>query len=168
MTLFVPSVYHTGVRFCRESLFSDFKFESQVLPNPEATSIHIEPTHIKVLQHWLNEAEHIVVPLRHPSLVARSWKLRNYDMDALDEQWRMLASVVAPYDPIYMPVDHPDRSLYLDALNERMGLELQTDWQPVGYRLPHEVINDEPLTDDELDQAEYWSYNLPMVREIYG
>ena len=157
------------MRFCRESLFSDYNFGPVDDSNrPRGEHRHIEPAQIKILQHWLNEAEHVVVPIRHPVKVAESWKLRNYDLAALDEQWRTLVDVVAPHDPIYLPVDHPDRNLYLDVLNERMGLDLQTDWKPVGGRLPHEILNEEPLTEDEQKQVEYWSVNVPMVQEIYG
>jgi hypothetical protein len=166
VTLLLASVYHTGTRFCRGSLFSDFNFGSQVIgSDAEATNIHIEPVHIKPLQYWLNAADHVVVPLRHPLLVAESWKARGMELAALDEQWRTLADVVVPHDPIYLPIDHPDRDLYLKELNQRMGLDLETDWQPVGGILPHEIRNNEPLTDNERQQAERWA---PLFMNLYG
>ena len=168
MTLFLASVYHTGTRFCRESLFSDFNFDPHAVSSrPEAAHVHIEPVHIKPLQHWLNTAEHVVVPLRHPQLVAVSWKVRGMDLKALDEQWRTFIDVVMPHDPIYLPIDHPDRCFYLEDLNQRTGLNLKTDWKPVGYRLPHEIKNKEPLTTNERQQAEHWSC-LPLFRSMYG
>jgi len=163
VTLLLASVYHTGTRFCRESLFRDFSFGSQAIGSQaEATNIHIEPVHIKSLQHWLNTADHVVVPLRNPLLVAASWKARGMELAALEEQWQTMVDVVMPHDPIYLPIDHPDRCLYLEALNQRIGLDLTTDWQPVGRRLPHEMINDEPLTDNERQQAEHWAGLLEM------
>jgi len=166
VTLFLASVYHTGTRFCRESLFSDFSFGPHTIgEHPQATQIHIELAHIEPLQHWLNTAEHIVVPLRHPMLVAGSWKARGLDLVALDEQWRVFADVVMPSDPIYLPLDHPDRGLYLEILNQRMGLDLKTDWRPVGSRLPKDIRNDEPLTSDERHSAECWSC---LLEDVYG
>ena len=166
--LFLASVYHCGTRFCRESLLSDFNFDPHTIGTcPQATHIHIEPAHFKSLQYWLNAAEHIVVPLRHPVLVAESWKARGLDLEALDEQWCTLADVVVPHDPIYLPVDHPDRCLYLEVLNQRIGLDLKTDWEKVGARLPQDIRNDEPLTSDERQRAEHWS-RLGVFVDVYG
>jgi len=166
VTLLLASVYHTGTRFCRESLFGDFSFGPRTIgTNPQATYVHIEPVHIEPLQYWLKTAEHTVVPLRHPLLVASSWKARGLHLTLLDEQWRTLVDVVMPRDPIYLPLDHPDRGRYLEVLNKRMGLNLKTDWQPVGSRLPVDIRNDEPLTSAERRRAEDWS---DLFEDVYG
>jgi len=166
--LFLASVYHTGTRFCRESLFSDFNFSPcNIGTYPEATDLHIRPERAEPLKHWLNTAEHVVVPLRHPMLVAASWKARGLELETLDEQWRTLVDVVISHDPIYLPIDRPNRGFYLEELNRRMGLDLETDWEPVGFKLPHEMKNSEPLTINERQQAEYWAC-LPPFLDIYG
>ena len=78
--------------------------------------------HIKKLDHP------IIVPLRHPSLVEESWRRRGKSTTDLRENFRLLVDEIDPLNPLYLPIDVPDRQTYLDRINSELGLNLVTDW----------------------------------------
>ena len=63
--------------------------------------------------------------------IALSWKARSKNVAHLTDDFRRLVSAVDPLDPIYLPLDVPEREDYLAALNERLGLNITTNWPVV-------------------------------------
>lgn len=77
-----------------------------------------------------------IAPLRHPRDVLRSWVHRRrtknaeyYTLEHFLSSWRGLIDEVDPHDPLYLPVDRPDRQGYLDEINRVLGKCYQTDWR---------------------------------------
>lgn len=91
------------------------------------TRIHIDENQSEYLPRWM-ESHCAVVPMRHPASVIESWLARDKPFEPLLTQWQILKTMVDPADPIYLPLDVPDRDRWLSELNCKLGLELQTDW----------------------------------------
>jgi hypothetical protein len=91
----------------------------------------------------------IVVPLRHPMKVAQSWKNRGKPIvshpkhEPMIAMWRTLIDVIAPLEPLYVPVDSENRDVYLAKLGKATKRRLKTDWRGKsdGYLLT--PLNDE-------------------------
>ena len=135
MIVVVASVYHTGTNFVSKELFKGWHGYSMTWARynrgqPSGNGIcliHCDVEQSPCLRWWLGE-HNTVVPVRHPLLVAASWKAQDKDLNLLPAQWEILKSTVAPHDPMYIPLDVPNRDSYLFKMNQRLGLNIQTDW----------------------------------------
>ena len=112
----VASVHHSGTHFMNDEIFSQFDARSldhrNLIAGPPAENIkiriHCEPETVDRLGGWCSRYE-VVVPLRHPLAVATSWKARGKDLERLVCQWNILKNIVDEHDPMYLPIDSPDR-----------------------------------------------------------
>lgn len=134
----VASVYHTGTNFIFQHLLKgmtqvgiapDSKYVKG-LPRNSFARIHCDLSQHVYLQWWLLRCL-CVVPMRHPVSVAESWKARGRDLANLAIQWNILKTEVDPYEPMYLPIDSPDRMNWLDTISRNIDRELQTDWPVV-------------------------------------
>lgn len=117
--ILVPSVPHTGTHFMRDL----FKGKQEIHLD------HILPSTMDAWRVLFEQGNAAVVPMRHPFLVAESWKRRNKDPLHLPELWHLLVEVIDPYDPQYLCLDKPEtRNAQLKAINERLDLNLTTSW----------------------------------------
>jgi hypothetical protein len=138
------SVQRTGTRFTQ-----------RILDNAKikTAQIHAVDTRAKQLDAWLEQNEMadgvpIVVPLRHPLNVAQSWLHRKDQLDQMFDQWRYLAEIIAKSKPLFLPVDHGERELYLDEMSDYMGVKLWTDWKKYGEKPgAGDVIINKPTVD---------------------
>lgn len=73
-----------------------------------------------------------IVPLRHPYLTQKSWQDRGYDLADLIAMWEVMVFDIDPLEPYYLPIDVPDRDDYLQEINNKTKLRLETDWTPKG------------------------------------
>ena len=46
--------------------------------------------------------------------------------------WRNLFALQEQHKGLWLPIDTPDRDMRLQAISERLGIELTTDWTPKG------------------------------------
>ncbi len=154
----LTSVWHTGTRFMQRELFIDFNFSPIRVGFPkQATMIHMEKRHRKVLEDRLYSCDYVVVPLRHPVNIWRSWKARHKPLDLLREQLQILTELVAPVRPIYLPLDHSEREWYLSELNSRMDADFQTEFPVVKHEVEPGTLNPE-----ELREAHSYLFHEPF------
>lgn len=134
------SIYHTGTQFCVEHLFGP-------LPNNRLSSgsyirhKHLLDRHVEFIKKELSKQNRkkysaIVVPLRHPARVKRSFEKRGWPIETYYEQWDNLIEVVAPLNPFYLHIDQEDdREFELAELQKLLpDYELPGDW-PVVHRV---------------------------------
>lgn len=144
MHIFIASVHHTGTQFtCK--LFVDAGYEQNSkwpegrkgTPDPANYfhRSHIADSVGTELRHWLDLGIPIVVPIRHPIAVLKSWLVRKKDPLELKKQFELLIKVVDPYKPLYLPLDSPDREDYLTDIRLKVDLGLKTDWKPYRSKL---------------------------------
>lgn len=163
MIVFVASVHHTGTQFTMDMLVRNgFKnFERQVPPDNQAyrgNSVHrqhISIEHFDKFQEVLTMKRPLIVPLRHPKLCAQSWANRRRSIDVMLQQWNWLIDIVAPYKPLYLPVDSPDKNTYLERIAERLGVPLSTEWPIVGSKPCSYAPYDETKVDDFVRSAKF-------------
>lgn len=142
MFVFVASVHHTGTQFVQK-LFEDSGYKiTDKTPKEAGNSVnylhrcHITDSVMTELMQWLHMGIPIIVPLRHPKEVARSWLARNKPLTDLVRQFKILEEVVDAFTPLYLPIDHYSRETALYQLQLECEPKLHTDWPVVGSR-PH-------------------------------
>jgi len=121
-------------------LFSDNGFKAFYGEHPEGHRAncfyrqHIEERSLLSLKVSLERGYPLIVPLRHPELCAQSWAKRRKPIDVMLQQWHWLIDIVAAYNPMYLPIDSPDKKGYLKRIGERLSVPLRTNWEIVGAK----------------------------------
>jgi len=92
----------------------------------------------------------MVIPLRHPKVVAESWKARGQEEKRMCADFRTLVEKLNPLNPYYLPIDSDRRQEFLDKINDGLGLNLETDWKPIGEQkgnshLRHDAVDCSPV-----------------------
>lgn len=100
---------------------------------PEATHRHPGPHgHHGDWPELLEHADAVICPMRHPLLVAQSWRKRGKSLEdrELESYWRMQVDVVDKHKPYYICLDKPDlRDDQVRLINDVLGLDLDPgDW----------------------------------------
>ncbi len=117
---------------------------------PEAAQQHPwpNPTPAGVWREMMAEAEAVVCPMRHPLLVAKSWRKRGKSLEDLTEFWRLQVEVVDRHSPHYICLDKPEiRDGQVELINRTLELELNAgDWPVLRDRVIHNATE---LTEDE-------------------
>ena len=106
---------------------------------------------LEIIKRGAREGATLVVPMRHPMAVAQSWANRGKPIaehpvhEPMIKLFRNLIEHVVPLNPLYLPVDVPNRDKYLRALSDVVGRELKTDWAPASH---HEIAPAKLFDDD--------------------
>lgn len=168
MIVCVPTVQHTGSYFVANHLFSDWpKHPIKNAPLEHGVYFdHVWPHKRQWWEELFEETDAIIVPLRHPAVVAESWKRRGRPFREMCDQWRMMRDVIDAYEPSYLPLDVEDRQSYLDAINERYGLSLATSWPVIHSKRQTNEIDwrtfyPDDRTQDLVDELE------PLIGRFY-
>jgi len=130
-----PTIRHTGSHFVVGLFGFDINKAMSWKHDGKGEFIfdHIHPANAKRFMPLLQENT-VVVPLRHPKVVAVSWQSRQRDEQEMIACWDFMVSEIDPLKPNYLPIDSDDRDLHLKRLNFDLGLSLQTDWTPMGVK----------------------------------
>ncbi len=138
MMVVIASVHHTGTNFVWQHLLNGMtqvgmNYDPSGRNRPPKNAfvrIHCDFGQYQYLEWWCRQFP-VIVPMRHPLTVAESWKARDKDLSPLPAQWNILKNEVHQYNPLYLPIDHPDREAWLDAIRRKLGIQIQTDWPVV-------------------------------------
>jgi len=162
----MPTVRHTGTIFL-QSKFESVGYERVTLRGelkPFSVVVeHLYDGNMRHFKSWLGEKNTIVIPLRDPQTTLKGWIKRGEIGDSVpnhshfNHQWKNLIALDA-LNPIYIPIDTDDRQERLDALSERIGADLGSDWTPV---------NTSPLKAEDVPDVSYM-YDWPVIRDFYG
>ena len=123
------SVQRTGTRFVQRILQ-----QAGIKP----AQLHAAQAHMDRIEIWLekcrDEGLPIIIPLRHPISVAKSWRVRGEPLEAMFDQWALLAEIVDVSRPLFLPVDHPERDEFLREMSGQLNMDLQTRWKKYGSK----------------------------------
>ena len=140
MFVFCASVHHTGTNFVSK-LFTDLGYEfTDKTPKEAGNSVnyfhrcHIGDSTATELGEWLNVDVPLIVPLRHPIEVAKSWLARDKPIERMVRQFQILNERVDCHNPLYLPIDHPYREQYFNYLRLATDLELSTEWPVIASK----------------------------------
>ena len=124
----IPTIQHTGTKFLAK-LFGDIHWASFIEDIGDREDVlylgHLTANSIGNIKRLNNP---ILIPLRHPYLVAESWKRRGKPLTELSENFRLLVDELDPLNPLYLPIDVDNKQDYLDKINVELGLSLSTQW----------------------------------------
>lgn len=156
--LWVVSVPHSGSNFTNQLLENKMGYK-------HAKGLFLEGDYRLNRKTFPVTANTLVIPLRHPEANWKSWKHRYEGVNDVWEhnhflQWKALERIVNEDDCIFLPIDTPDREEYLQALRERSGKDLQTDWGKVNTAgTPKSMQCDKDLS---------YVWEIDFIKEIYG
>ncbi len=126
----VGSVPHCGTQFTQQ-LFAPLTVADEI-EGDGIISRHFYNDQLPLFRVLVERGYPLIVPLRHPAEVAKSWSKRREPVAEMCDFYRRMVSAIDPLQPAYLPIDVADRDSYIIAINERFGFELETDWVPVG------------------------------------
>lgn len=124
----VTSVPHTGSQFVTKHLLSGAGLTS---PN-DVYFQHTENGTVPMLRKLMKAGWPCIVPMRHPLKVAGTWTGRGLELHTLWNSWRRLVTAIDPLNPLYLPIDVPNRQTYLDVINEALCQDIRTNWPVIG------------------------------------
>lgn len=95
---------------------------------------HCESENLSLIELRMILEPPLILAMRDPIEVARSWIRRSKTLDhTFVSMWNNLFALKTSYgDSFWLPVDTPDRDAYLDAIEARIGVELNRDWTRKG------------------------------------
>ena len=134
-----PTIRHTGSRFIVNLFGYEWSDNKSWIHNEGHPGDHYFD-HIEVFEFLkphsrrmfeVLEQNTVVIPLRHPRVVERSWQDRNLNIADLVDNFEFLANEIDPIKPHYLPLDSRYRDRFLRQINDALGLEIETDWEPV-------------------------------------
>ena len=149
----IISVRHSGTRFVRDELLKK-----------QCLNAHVgeKQIYLDVLLPYFNN---LIIPLRRPERIIVSWERRGMELDGLSDCLSILMAYDR-YDPMYFPIDAPDRQGYLDKINQRLGLELKTDWPVISDKHSSEATWDDVT--DKVMGASIIDDFAPFFNRFYG
>ncbi len=153
----IVSVQRSGTRFTQR-LLQEHGLKTLQLHAVDRQRERIQ----KLYELCQDEGYPVVVPLRHPFEVANSWRSRFEPLEKMFEQWRELTEICNEIDVYFLPIDHPDRQIYLKTLSDCVGVPLETRWKKYG----HKPGNAE-FTQDEIKSLIELAHS-PFVTQFYG
>lgn len=146
---------HTGTYFVTKHLLSSLTERpiKHGIIGPGLYSDHVYPHKRGLWYDVLSKSDHVIVPLRHPAVVAESWKKRNRPKLELIEQFEELIGFVDQFQPLYLPLDVDDRDNYLGKINAATGLELETSWPVIhSKKATHDIDWRNLYPDDDIQE----------------
>ena len=130
MIIVCPTVPHTGTHFMHK-LLAGVDVERVVI-------VHPYPDQVAELKALVMSGNPCIIPLRHSDDVRASWKkygkdVHNFAGMTIEEWYIALYGIAdAAVKLFYIEIDSPDRrDVQLAEINHKLGLELETDWEPV-------------------------------------
>lgn len=140
--LLFPTIRHSGSHFILNLFGSQVGSHSH--PDRVTGDLNeIVFCHVDEQNQMLTLAEDhpVIIPLRHPKAIARSWQARNKDLKTLCRDFHTLIDQYDRLKPLYLPLDSPKREDFLEAINQALGVQLVTDWIPKGVDHSNDSID---------------------------
>lgn len=155
----IPTIQHTGTKLLAK-MFGDIHWASFIEDIGDREDVlylgHLTANSIEAIKRLNNP---ILIPLRHPYLVAESWIRRGKPLTELAENFRLLVNELDPLNPLYLPIDVDNRQDYLDNINKELGLSLETNWaiensKKMTYNLSHKDLSPDQIIIDLVNDIE--------------
>lgn len=131
MRILLPTLRHSGTHFVREAL----KLPWHRIDHWRGEDDCIVQTHFDLpLMHLAEEcarAMPVMIPLRNPESLARTHMARYGHVDHLKEGLPVMREFIRRCNPIWLPIDSPNRDAWLALASERLGMTLRDDWPVV-------------------------------------
>ena len=132
------TVPHTGTKFT-EGLLKDHGFVRYALTdNPLNKQNVIFGGHLGPKERYeaalkaIERGFPLIIAMRHPFLVEKSWKGRNKPVKTMIEGFRQLDLIYREFKPMVMPVDsEKQREKCLKQMAKKLDLDLTTQWRPI-------------------------------------
>lgn len=136
MDVILPTIPHTGTNLVLRHILGGFtKVQNVKHTNNGGNNViftHIENSdNVRIFLNQFLGKHPIIIPLRHPLLVAVSWKVRQKPIEVLVSLWGFLIGFIDPHSPLYLCIDKSNRDSQLDNINDVLGLNLDTSWPVV-------------------------------------
>jgi len=159
------TVPHTGTKFT-ERMFWDLGYHAYAMvddPKDDKALFGghtVLPDQVELAKRLIEDRGFpLIVTLRHPYLVEKSWIGRNKSVPNMINAFYVLGDLIKEYDPYVLPVDSPVREHCLELMREGLNLNLRTNWKPTNIsQSTYELSPDEVTPSPEVQQ---------MVTDLY-
>ena len=153
MNIVIPTVPHTGTIFVTK-LFISKGYEQIALketPTQDKTLFVGHILNCGLTHRALNLMKKYpaIIPLRHPYLVAESWKRRGKSVTDLVTAYKKIPRLFDPLQPYYLPLDVEDREDYLVNIEKGLNLNLSHDWPVVNSKEHTSELNWKEIEPEE-------------------
>lgn len=165
MILTIATIPHTGSRLLVDEILGAKWQNLKYKPVDGVNYFEHIYTHNTPLHKMRMEQYPSIVTLRHPQLVATSWKKRGLDIDEMCICWYILVEMLDKYEPYYLPVDSKDRDVYLDTISKGIGIDLKTDWPMTNSK--HNTQKAEHLGEDQESVDKLCENIKPFLKRFY-
>jgi len=151
MNIAIPTIQHTGTHLIAKKFGYRYHWAAMNEDtNREAIHVgHISNGQLPFIKSRLSEIP-AIVPLRHPYLVAESWKRRDMPLDRLRHHWHLLVQEIDPFHPYYIAIDTPQRDSQLERVNKELNLSLPLNWPVRNSKKGTHTLKPEDCTPDPL------------------
>ena len=173
----IPTVPHTGTMFVAD-LFKRIGYWRGALNDHLQPDEYLTGRKTVFIGHVVKQSQvdlaldkirfcDCVVPLRHPYLVWESWKRQGLLFEPFTQAWMNLIQQIDPHKPCYLPIDSEIRVYWLQELNCRLNLNIQTNWPVINSRNQTSHLK---YTDIEADQniVKFTQDIQPFIDRFYG
>jgi hypothetical protein len=148
----IPTIQHTGTKLLA-NMFEGFKRISFIEESEADNVLYLGHLTVNSIDNIKKLKNPIILPMRHPYLVAESWKRREKPLSDLVINFRLLINDIDKLDAMYLPIDVENKQDYLDEINEKLGLSLYSDWNVVNskkqtYNLSYKELTPDPEMED--------------------
>ena len=156
MIFVVPTVEHSGTHFIVHHLLRNYPVGT--LDQIQDTKDVVYFGHMgqkkykwdKMMDVMLDRECAIITPLRSLERIVVSWERRRKDLKCLEKELEILVDIIDPLDPFYLPIDADNRDLYLNDINDYLGLHLKTDWPVVSSDKSSYNTTEQHIKDKEI------------------
>lgn len=132
--VFLPTLRHSGSNFVADLLGLPVYRLKVWTGEPGTVRTHFDGLHNLARVYAFNGP--VVIPLRRPEAMTRSHMARYGHVAMLTSGLIELRRFIESREPLWLPIDAPDRDKYLARLSEGLGMELTTDWPVIDSRSP--------------------------------
>lgn len=148
MRYVIPTIQHTGTKLLAR-MFRGYHWASFIEETEEERVLYLGHLNRNTIENIKKLEYPIITTVRHPYLVAESWKRRGKPLSELIQNFRLLVDEIDKLNPLYLPIDVDNRQQHLDVINLELGLNLETDWGITNsehntYDLKREEIEPDP------------------------
>lgn len=159
MRYVIPTIQHTGTKFLYKLFPEGYTHCSLIEDIDQDNVLYVGHLTANSVDRIKELPYPMLIPLRHPYLVAESWVRRGKPLSELADNFRLLVNELDPLNPLYLPIDVDNRQDYLDKINKDLGLSLSTNWnvensKETTYNLSHKDLTPEPIMVDLVEDIE--------------
>ena len=153
------------------NLLTPLGYRQTGLKDPQTREKAVRNGHIvtdsqfRLVVEYMKGGDPAIVPLRHPYLVAESWKRRGKPLEDMKTAYRRLP-ILGALGAYFLPMDVDGRDSYLEAIKTGLGLPVSTKWPVINSYHATSGLRHTDITPDR-DMLAFYSEMGEFLKQFY-